>query len=152
MIGRMYTAKIGAESQSAAKTLLEIAAAADSVVLVERLSINQSTFDTSEQLHTKTQDVTTTGTGSSLIPRPLQRGDSAFGGIVLSNLSAESTYGTAIHQEDGFSVLSGYLWTPANDDEVIVISPSQLVGMNLDVAPSVPMDFSYGATLREIGG
>ena len=38
------------------------------------------------------------------------------------------------------------------DDEVIVISPSALVGINLDVAPSGSMNFSYGATLREIGG
>jgi len=49
-------------------------------------------------------------------------------------------------------VLSGYIWTPANDDEIIVISPGDIIGMNLDVAPSVPMDFSYGMTLREIGG
>jgi len=94
MIGRMYTAKIGKESQSAAKTLLEVTAAADSVVLVERITLVQSSFDTSENLHTKTQDATATGTGSALVPKPLQKGDAAFGGGVLSNLSAEPTYGT----------------------------------------------------------
>jgi hypothetical protein len=29
---------------------------------------------------------------------------------------------------------------------------SLLIGINLDVAPSASMSFSYGATIREIGG
>ena len=42
--------------------------------------------------------------------------------------------------------------TPANDDEVFAISPSGLLGIMLDVAPSTSMDFHYGCTIREIGG
>lgn len=152
MIGRMYNVAIGAQAQTAAKTLIEIASAADSVTLIERLSISQSSFDTSENLGTKTQDISITGTGTGTTPRPFQTGDAAFGGTVETNATIEPTYGTAVHLESGFNVLSGYLWTPGNDDEVIVISPSALAGMNLDVAPSGSMDFSYGCTLREIGG
>lgn len=153
MIGRLYTVAIGSQAQTAALTLIEIASAADSVTLVERLWIKQTSFDTSENLGTKTQRVTTTGTGTSTTPEPLAVGDAAFGGTVKTNMSAEPTYtaGTEII-EDGFNVLSGYLWTPANDDEVITVSPSALIGMSLDVAPSASMNFSYGATIREIGG
>lgn len=153
MIGRVYTVAIGSQAQTAAKTLIEIASAADAVSLVERLSIKQTSFDTSENLGTKTQRVTTTGTGTATTPEPLETGTAAFGGTVKTDMSAEPTYtaGTEI-LEDGFNVLSGYLWTPANDDEIITISPSALVGMNLDVAPSASMNFSYGATIREIGG
>lgn len=153
MIGRLYTVAIGSQAQTAALTLIEIASAADSVTLVERLWIKQTSFDTSENLGTKTQRIATTGTGTSTTPEPLAVGDAAFGGTVKTNMSVEPTYtaGTEII-EDGFNVLSGYLWTPANDDEVITVSPSALIGMSLDVAPSASMNFSYGATIREIGG
>jgi len=153
MIGRLYTVAIGSQAQTTALTLIEVASAADSVTLIERIRIGQTSFDTSENLGTKTQRVTTTGTGTATTPEPKQVGDAAFGGTVKTNMSAEPTYtaGTEI-LEDGFNVLSGYLWTPASDDEVIVLSPSALVGINLDVAPSASMNFSYGCTLREIGG
>jgi hypothetical protein len=75
-----------------------------------------------------------------------------WGGIVLTNHTIEPTY-TATEEilQLGWNVLSGLLWTPANDDEVIVIPPAVGVGVgfNLDVAIS-SMDLSYGATIREI--
>lgn len=153
MIGRLYTVAIGAQAQTAAKTLIEVASAADSVTLIERIWISQSSFDTSENLACKVQRVTTTGTGTATVPEPKQVGDAAFGGTVETNSTVEPTYtaGTEII-EQGFNVLSGFLWTPANDDEVIALSPSALVGIMLDVAPSASMNFHYGCTLREIGG
>lgn len=152
MIGRMYTVAIGSQAQTAAKTLIEIASGSTDVTLVERLWITQTSFDTSENLGTKTQRITTTGTGTATVPEPLQAGTGAYGGTVETNSTVEPTYtaGTEV-LEQGFNVLSGYLWTPANDDEVIVVAPSALIGMNLDVAPSTSMNFSYGCTIREIG-
>lgn len=152
MQGRLYTVAIGNQAQTASKTLLEILSSSTDIVLLERIWITQSSFDTSENLGSKTQRVTTTGTGTATTPEPMAVGDSAFGGTVETNSTVEPTYtaGTEI-LESGFNVLSGYLWTPANDDEVIVIPPSGLVGINLDVAPSASMDFSYGCTLREVG-
>lgn len=152
MIGRLYTVAIASQAQTAAKTLVEIASGATDVTMVERLWITQTNFDTSENLGTTTQRITTTGTGTTTVPEPLAVGDPAYGGTVKTNFTVEPTYtATTEILESGFNVLSGYLWTPANDDEVIVIAPSALVGMNLDVAPSATMDFSYGATFREIG-
>lgn len=153
MIGRMYTIGIGSQAQTAAKTLIEIASPADAVTLIERLWLKQTSFDTSENLGILVQRVTTTGTGTSTTPEPLSVGDAAYGGTVKTNMTAEPTYtaGTEV-LEDGFNVLSGFLWTPASDDEVITVSPSALIGFSLDVAPSASMNFSYGATIREIGG
>jgi hypothetical protein len=154
MIGRLYTVAIGAETQSTAKTLIEIASAADSVTLLERAYISQSSFDTSENTAAKIQRVTTTGTGTAhtMTSREFQLGDANFGGTVKTNLSVPPTY-TADTElvEQGFNVLSGWLWTPANDDEVIVLSPSGLVGIAFDVTVS-SMNMHYGATIREIGG
>ena len=152
MIGRLYSVSIGDQAQTAAKTLIEVAAPADSVVLVERMWIGQSSFDTSENLGAKVEDITTTGTGTTNTPRPLQEGDAAFGGTAKTNDSVEPTYSGGVFVEQGFNVLSGWLWTPANDDEVIAVSPSQLIGMMLGIAPSASMNVSYGMTIREIGG
>jgi len=152
MIGMLYSVAIGSQAQTAAKTLVEVAAPSDAVVLIERESITQTSFDTSENLGTRTADIATTGTGTATTARPFQAGFAAFGGTVETNCSIEPTYGTPVLLESGFNVLSGFLWTPANDDEIIVISPSQLAGMNLDVTPSASMNFSYQVTLREIGG
>lgn len=152
MIGRLYTVAIGGQAQSGVKTLMEIAGAADSVSLLERAYIGQSSFDTSENVAMKIEDIATTGTGTATTPNPMQEGDAAFGGTVETNASAEPTYSGTVYHEIGFNVLSGSLWTPANDDEVIAISPSQLIGIMLDVAPSASMNFHYGCTLREIGG
>jgi len=154
MIGRLYAVAIGAQAQTAAKQLIEVAGAADSVTIIERAYISQSSFDTSENLAALIQRVTTTGTGTAFTPVPkFQAGDATFGGVIETDTTIGPTLEANSEQvEQGFNVLSGWLWTPANDDEVVVISPSQLVGIFLDVAPSGSMDFHYGCTLREVGG
>jgi hypothetical protein len=153
MIGRMYGLSIASQAQTAAKTLMEIPSAADGVTLLERFYIKQTSFDTSENLGSTLQRITTTGTGTATTPVPFQVGDSAYGATPETNSTIEPTYtASTMLVEEGFNVLSGLLWTPANDDEVVVLSPSALVGINLDVAPSASMNFSYGATVREIGG
>lgn len=153
MIGDLYTVAIGSQAQTAAKTLIEIASPSDAITLIERLWLSQTSFDTSENLGIKVQRITTTGTGTATVPEPLQTGTAAYGGVVETNSTVEPTYtaGTEI-LEQGFNVLSGFIWTPASDDEVIALSPSALAGFNLDVAPSASMDFSYGCTIRQIGG
>jgi len=152
--GRLYTITIGDQAQTTAKTLIEVGAAADLMIAIERMWISQSSFDTSENVGAKVEDITTTGTGtdSSGAVVPFVQSDTAFSGTLETNSTIEPTYSGSVYIEQGFNVLSGWLWTPANDDEVIWISPSQLVGMMLSVAPSGSMNFSYGMTLRELGG
>jgi len=121
--------------------------------LYEIRDATNSTFKLAATAGGPAIDLTTTGTGTATTPRPLQSGDAAYGGTVETNSTIEPTYdANGILVEEGFNVLSGLTWTPANDDEVLVLSPSALLGVNLDVAPSASMNFSYGATLREIGG
>lgn len=152
MIGMLYSVAVANQAQTAAKTLFEYASPSDAVTTFERWAITQSTFDTSENLGSTTQRIATTGTGTATTPRPLSAGFAAAGGTCKTNETIEAIYGTPVLLEIGFNVLSGLLWTPANDDEVISISPSTLLGANLDVAPSGSMSFTYMATIREIGG
>lgn len=151
MIGRMYMTSIGDQAQTVAKTLIEIAAAADLVVLIERMWNSQSSFDTSENGGMKVEDISIAGTLSANTPTPLQTGTGAATATVTTNASIEPTYSGTVYIQQGFNVLSGWLWTGATDDEVIVISPSQLVGMMTNVTVT-SMNMSYGMTFREIGG
>ncbi len=153
MIGRMYTLNVANEAQTVAVTLMELLAPADAIVSVERIQITQTSFDTSENLGTTVQRITTTGTGAAVVLRPLEAGSPAAGVTSETNHSAEPTYDAAgILLEQGWNVLSGMLWTPANEDELLVLSPSGLLGINLDIAPSGTMNFSYMLTARESGG
>ena len=152
MIGRLYSTTIGAQSQSTAKTLIEAGAASDVVMLVERAWVSQSSTDTSENSNIKIERISISGTGtdSSAAVAPLNPGDTAYSGTLETNHSIEPTYSGGLLVEQGWNILSGFLWTPANDDEVIVLAPSALVGMSLDVGITAS-DLSYGMTLREIG-
>jgi len=152
MIGQTYKVAIGSQAQTAAKTLIEVAAPSDAVVTLEKIHIGQTSFDTAENLGMKVEDITTTGTGTAITPRPTMEGASAFGGVVETNSSVEPTYSGTVFEEEGFNVLSGLKWSAVNDEDIIAISPSQLIGVMLDVAPSASMNFSYGCTIREIGG
>jgi len=153
MIGDLYSVSASSNSMTTAKTLIELLAPSDAVLFVERVWIKQTSFDTSENLGTTTQRVSTTGTGTAQTPVPYMFGTTASATSVEIDATAEPIY-TSNEEllEDGFNVLSGYLWTPANDDEIIVITPAKLLGTNLDIAPSTSMNFSYGCTIREIGG
>ena len=153
MIGSLYTLTDASQDYSTAVTMLELIAPSTGIALVERIWIKQTSFDTSENIGTTTQRITTTGTGDAQVLEPLMVAQAAYSGTGKKLFTIEPTYTAATEiLEDGFNVLSGYLWTPANDDEIIVIEPSGIVGTNLDVAPSTGMNFSYGYTIREIGG
>lgn len=152
MIGSLYSISIAAQAQTVAKTLIEIASASTAVTLVERMWISQSTFDTSENLSAKVQRITTTGTGTSTTPVKMVVSSAAYGGTAKTNMTVEPTYtSSTVIINQGFNVLSGWLWTPASDDEIISVAPSGLIGIMLNTAPSASMSFDYGCTLREIG-
>lgn len=152
MIGNLYGIAIGAQAQTASKTLIELASPSTAITLLERAYISQNSFDTSENLGCKIQRVTATGTGTSTTPVPFMVGGPAAGGTQKTNMTVEPTYtASTVLVQQGFNVLSGFLWTPANDDEVIVLAPSALCGIMLDVAPSTSMNFSYGCTIRQVG-
>lgn len=152
MIGNLYYIAIGAQAQTAAKTLIEVASGAAVVTTLERAYISQNSFDTSENLGAKIQLITTTGTGTTTTAVPSQASTAAAAGTQKTNDTVEPTYtANKVLVQQGFNVLSGFLWTPANDDEVIALAPSGLLGIMLDVAPSASMNFSYGCTFRQIG-
>lgn len=151
MIGIPYFVAIGGEAHSTADTLIEIAAPSTGVVFIERIYISQSSKDASENLACKVERITTTGTGTATTPEP-NFTSLAFPGTVKTNLTVEPTYSGDVLLEQGFNILPGFLWMAGTDEEAIVIPPSTIVGIMLDVAPGASMDFHYGCTLKYVGG
>lgn len=154
MIGRTYSGYIENQAQTAALTLIGLAAAADLVLLVERVEISQSAQDTAEQFRSTCQRVTTDGTAtdSSAAMNPKNPTDTAFSSTFNTNYTAEPTYtANTILWSWGWNTLTGMRWTPANDDEIIPLSPSGILGIDV-TAPDSSMSFNYGVTVREIGG
>ena len=151
MIGKMYTGSIGSQARTDAVTLMYLESGAATVALIERMWIKQTSFDTSENLGLIVQRGTAAGTDTDITPEPFMSGD-VYAGTFGTNASIEPTItaGTEII-EDGFNVLSGWLWTPASDDEVIEVIAAVDVAVTLDVAPSASMNLSYGMTFRELG-
>ena len=153
MIGKLYTMTVGADAMAAVPlTMLEITADAIVPSLIERWWVSQQGFDTSENLEVTIGRIDTLGTGTTtIVPQPLSPGDT-YQGVSAYSHTIEPTYnatGTLLIQ--GFNVLSGFLWTPASDDEVMLVTAATLIGMKLTTeAPSTSMDFAYGCTIREM--
>lgn len=153
MIGRPYGLLIESQSQSSAKTVMEFGAASDVVMLLMRAHIGQDSVDSSENTSTAIQRVTTSGTGtdSSASVAPLNPGDTAYSGTCETNSTIEPTYtANRVLAGSAWNLLSGFLWTPANDDEIITMAPSGIIGINLNVAITTA-NLTYGATVHEIG-
>lgn len=155
MIGRLYSFATATAAISAAQDLMELGAPADAVCLIERMYIGNSDFNTSENV-SATCGLSASGTGTDEVAAgnivPLQAGDAAFAGTFESNHSIDGIpTANSIFVNQGFNVLSGWLWTPASDDEVITLSPSAVAIVRIATAPT-SMTLNYGMTFREIGG
>ena len=149
MIGRLYSVSVGPTTLSAADSMLEFTSASTAVTTIERIWVTNEDFDTSENSVVVVERMSIAGTlGTTETPHPFELGSTACGGVVESGLT-EGTPGVELMRQ-GFNVLSGFLWTPANDDEVFVLDPSGIAQVRLDAA-TTSMDFAYGATIREIG-
>ena len=154
MIGSLYAIAVADDQISAITTMIEVTAASTSVTLIERLSCTQSDTNASENCAVTLQRVTTTGTytDSAFIPPPFQATSAAFGGTVKTKSTITPTYtASKILIESGFNILSGFLWTPASDDEIVVLGPSTLIGFELSTVGAGAITFCYGMTIREIG-
>ena len=150
----MYALIMDEIAVTAAQDLMEINAAADSVVIVHRVLITQSSDAgdaESEMLNVIFQRASTSGSvGSTVTARPLSVGDSAYGGTVERNNTTQGTPGNVVHAEN-FNIQAGLDWHPT-PEERIVISPSGRLVIELPTAPTDSLDVSMTVIVEEIGG
>lgn len=150
MIGHIYAVDAQQANISAASRLLQFTAAAAVVSLIERAYITQSNVTTSEQLEGQLARYATAGAGGTAVtPRPLNPSTPAAVTTVVEGPGAGTT--ATVLWTLGFNSLIGMLWTPANDDEVIVLGGSDVAQLELTAAGATGANLRFGATIREIG-
>ncbi len=137
---------------TAIQDLFELVAPADAAVLVDWVVITQSSDAgdaAAEQLPILIHRGTATGSGgSSVTPSPAAVGGAAFGGTLEANNTTQSVEGTFLHAE-AFNIQIGFYWFPPRP---IVISPSGLFIVELQVAPADSLTMNGTIGFREIGG
>lgn len=95
--------------------------------------------------------VTVTG-GTSVTPRPMTPNDTAS--VVTStinNTTVATSGGTIVTLlADEFNFLNGFYWSPAGQDDRMIIAPSQAFCIRLGTAPSGSMNVSGSVTFAEL--
>jgi len=152
MIGRSYTVLMDAISVSAAIDLIRLSAPSDAVVMLTKAWVGQETVDNLNEVSAvQIQRASTDGTGTAATARPMSDGDPAFGGTAVTNLTAATTAGNILVREN-FNLAAGWVWTPFDLSEAIIVSPSQRAVLRLEVAPSAAVTLTAGLQFHEIGG
>lgn len=153
-MGRMYSATFEEVAVTAAQDLFQILAPADSTVILHSLYLSQSSEAgdaASEQLNILIHRGSTNGSGGSTpTPAPMHLGDAAAGTVVEANNTSQGTEGTFIHAES-FNVMAGLalIWTPETRP---IISPSDLLHIELQSTPADSITMSGSVYFEEIGG
>lgn len=154
-MGRMYTAPIEAVSVAAICELFFITAPDDAIVKIHEIVLTQDTSEVSEQLPLNIFRTVTdqSAKGSSITPAPLNVGDSAFGGVVRSNILSAATFATETTMllRESQNALNGWHILPTPECR-IVISPGDYIVVKLDVAPAAALPISGYMIFEEIGG
>ncbi len=151
-MGRIYSSGFTAQAISVATDdVFQVTAPSDAVVIIHSLSIAQSSSETSDQIGVTIQRATGTGTGGTTVTaRPMQIGDTAFGGTTARNHTTQATTLTELHYE-AFNVLGGFRYLPAPDSR-IVVSPSGIIVVRFEDAPVASTNFDLTIVFEEIGG
>lgn len=152
-MGRIYSASVSA-GVTAIQDFFELNAPSDAIVKIHSITLGQN-LDygdaAAEGLRVQISRATGSGSGGSTpTARPHNVGDSAFGGTVEANNTAQGT-GTTVLVEDAFNVQAGWFYRPT-PEEMIIISPSGRIVVELPVAPTDSLTISGSITFEEIGG
>ena len=150
-MGRMYVLSNTLTSVTAAETLFEIGAATNTVVLIHRISLTNSTSETDDSALISYGRYTASGTGTDVSANVevLDSGDAAFSGTAEDNHSADIATGEVVLGREGISLLAGYqkIFTP---EERPVIPGAGFFGFNLDSAIT-SVTLAYEIVFEEIG-
>ncbi len=130
-------------------TLLEFTAPSAKSCLLTRAWLAQKGSTTSAQ---QSIEITRKSAGGTNVTtptiKPIDAGDSAFGGTVRGMCTTEGTLSDSLIA-DAFNWVNGWQWLSSPRDE-IVIPGAGIIGMRLPTAPP-SLTISCGLTLIEIG-
>ena len=153
-MGRVYSASFEKVAVTAAQDLFEVVAPADATLKIKSCEISQDSDAgdaEAEMLAILIHRGTATGSGGTTVTAsPLSEGDAAFGGVVEANNTTQSVEGTFLHAE-AFNIQIGFFYIPPPEQQVEV-SPSQLLIVELQDAPSDSLTMSGTIVFEALGG
>ncbi len=150
MPGRIYTVVADAVSETTAQSLIRLTAPTDAVLEILKVTVTQETLVASEQLAIQIHRGGSAGTGAAVTARQNEEGDPAFGGTAIGTITADPTIGNVLHRA-AWNVLAPFEWHPTPEERKFV-SPSGVIVVHLDIAPSGATLFTTEIAFAEIGG
>lgn len=137
--GRVYTMTMDAVTVSATQDLFTIQAALGVPIEIHACEISQKTL-TSWEAHDVTHKYTATATvtgGTSVTARPMLPNDAAASATChIANPTVATGASTVTLMGNDWIFLNGYYWSPAGDDDRIVIKGGDAWSLRLGSAPS----------------
>jgi hypothetical protein len=160
-MGRLYTASFKAIAVTAAQDLIEILGASDSLTIVRRWVLSQTTEvgDAQEEGLLLTTNrgigaVTSGSGGGSITAQPVHDGDAAFGGTIERNNTSQMAAGSGSLEEletHSWNVRVPYDMTYLPEDRP-VISPGNRWTLELETVPADSITMNLTVWLEELGG
>ena len=155
MQGRIYIAEVSAVAVSLVQDFWELNCPADAVIALLSVRISQysDVGDAAAEILPViiSRPTGTAGSGGSTpTARPAMVGTVAFGGTVEANNTTQAGTTTEI-LSDTFNIRSGWLYQPP-EKEVIWLSPSGILVVELPVAPADAITMQGTITFEVFGG
>jgi len=150
-MGRKYILSNTIAAFTGPKTIVEIGAVANRIVVIHSVSVSQSTSETDDSTLLTMGRYTASGTGTNIVANVEKKdfGDAAFAGTAEDNHSVDISTGEEFLVREGISLLAGYqkIWTP---EQRPVIRGGHFFGINLGIAVT-SVTLVYEVEFEEIG-
>jgi len=138
---------------TAAKDLLRLSAAADTVLRIHEVKVTQETDAgdaESEQLAIQLQRSSTTGTGTAATPEALDPGLAAASATAVVDLTADTTISGAPLHREAQNVMAGWHWLFTPEMRPVIGGQGHFV-VRLDQAPADSITMSLTCVFEELG-
>lgn len=154
-MARVYTVSMDAVAVSAAQDLFTLLCSSTVPIEIHSVVMSQKTLTAWEAKDITFKRVPATVTvtgGTSVTPRPMLPNDTASAvTATINNTTLATSTGTIVTEyADDFNFLNGFYWSPAGNDDRIIIAPSSAFTVRLGTGPSGSMTVSGTVTFAEL--
>lgn len=159
-MGMRYTTLFDGVAVTVAQDFFELTVPSDAAVIIHEVHIGQGTEEADAQaemlriLLKRGIGATSGSGGSTHTPAKLETGQAAAGSTVeINNTTAATAGGGSLttFKADAFNVQIGWHYVPTPESRP-VLSPSEILVVNLPDAPADSITFSGYIVFEEIGG
>lgn len=152
-IGRLVYASAQSDANTGAGTEMLLTAGAGAVFVLERAAISQTSQDTSEQAEGSIRSFAIGSTGGDAVTEVATDSTATVSTAVTVEGTIAITEGSSTETEyytQGWNLLSGFLWTPASDDEAILVDLSGTLDIAIPTTQT-SLVWDCSVTFREFG-